>query len=85
MGMKYMRERFNERGSLEVEVTKLAKDNTISRIIHMVEEAQGQRAPSQQFVDKFAQILYPRCYNSGCSGCCGAPVGFRTAIREVGL
>ncbi|MDY0387232.1 MAG: heavy metal translocating P-type ATPase [Methanolobus sp.] len=49
----------NERGSLEVKVTKLAKDNTISRIINMVEEAQGQRAPSQQFVDKFAKYYTP--------------------------
>lgn len=49
----------NERGSLEVKVTKLAKDNTISRIIHMIEEAQGQRAPSQQFVDKFAKYYTP--------------------------
>jgi Cd2+/Zn2+-exporting ATPase len=49
----------NERGSLEVEVTKLAKDNMISRIIGMVEEAQGQQAPSQQFVDKFAKYYTP--------------------------
>lgn len=49
----------NERGSLEVEVTKLARDNTISRIINMVEEAQGQRAPSQQFIEKFAKYYTP--------------------------
>lgn len=49
----------NERGSLEIEVTKLSKDNTISRIINLVEEAQGQRAPSQQFVDKFARYYTP--------------------------
>lgn len=49
----------NERGSLEVKVTKLARDNTISRIIHMVEEAQGQRALSQQFVEKFAKYYTP--------------------------
>ncbi|OPY58153.1 MAG: putative cadmium-transporting ATPase [Pelotomaculum sp. PtaU1.Bin035] len=49
----------NEHGSLEIMVTKLAKDNTISRIIGMVEEAQGQRAPSQQFVDKFAKYYTP--------------------------
>jgi Cd2+/Zn2+-exporting ATPase len=49
----------NERGSLEVKVTRLAKDNTISRIIDMVEEAQGQRAPSQQFIDKFARYYTP--------------------------
>jgi Zn2+/Cd2+-exporting ATPase len=49
----------NERGSFEVKVTKLAKDNTISRITHLVEEAQGQRAPSQQFVDRFAKYYTP--------------------------
>lgn len=49
----------NERGSLEIAITKLAKDNTIFRIIDMVEEAQGQRAPSQQFVDKFAKCYTP--------------------------
>lgn len=49
----------NERGSLEITVTRLARDNTMSRIIHMVEEAQGKRAPSQQFVDKFAKYYTP--------------------------
>ena len=49
----------NERGSFEVKVTKLARDNTISRIINMVEEAQVQRAPSQQFVEKFAKYYTP--------------------------
>jgi Cd2+/Zn2+-exporting ATPase len=49
----------NERGSLEVYVTRLAKDNTITKIIAMVEEAQGQRAPSQQFVDRFAKYYTP--------------------------
>ncbi len=49
----------NERGSLEVEVSRSARDNTLSRIIEMVEEAQGQRAPSQQFVDRFARYYTP--------------------------
>ncbi|MDD4802786.1 MAG: heavy metal translocating P-type ATPase [Syntrophomonas sp.] len=49
----------NERGSLKIQVTRLAQDNTISRIINMVEEAQGQRAPSQQFVDRFAKYYTP--------------------------
>jgi len=49
----------NQRGALELETTRLAGDNTMARIIHLVEEAQGQRAPSQQYVDRFAKYYTP--------------------------
>jgi len=49
----------NGQGTLEVRVTRLAQDNTLSRIIHMVEEAQAQKAPSQRFVDLFARYYTP--------------------------
>jgi Cd2+/Zn2+-exporting ATPase len=49
----------NGEGALEIEVTHLAEDNTISRLIKMVEEAQERKAPAQRFVDTFASYYTP--------------------------
>jgi Cd2+/Zn2+-exporting ATPase len=49
----------NGRGALEVDVTRLGRDSTIARVVHLVERAQAQRAPSQTFVDRFARIYTP--------------------------
>jgi len=49
----------NGEGALEIEVTRLAADNTISRLIKMVEEAQEKRAPAQRVVDQFAKYYTP--------------------------
>lgn len=49
----------NGRGAIEVAVGRLRADSTVARIIHLVERAQAQRAPSQTFVERFARIYTP--------------------------
>lgn len=52
----------NETGTLEFEVTAVAANTTLARIIHAVEQAQGSRAPTQRFVDRFAAIYTPTVF-----------------------
>lgn len=49
----------NGAGELEYRSTALAGDTTLARIIHAVEQAQGSRAPTQRFVDRFSQVYTP--------------------------
>ncbi|NBQ10089.1 MAG: heavy metal translocating P-type ATPase [Betaproteobacteria bacterium] len=52
----------NQAAALEIRVTSLASDSTLSRIIKAVEEAQATRAPTQRFVDQFAAIYTPAVF-----------------------
>ncbi len=49
----------NERGMLEFRITANKGHTTLDRIIRSVQEAQGQRAPTQRFVDQFAHYYTP--------------------------
>jgi Zn2+/Cd2+-exporting ATPase len=49
----------NQSGELSLEVSALARDSTLTRILQAVEQAQGQRAPMQRWVDRFAAIYTP--------------------------
>nr|WP_254538575.1 heavy metal translocating P-type ATPase [Halomarina sp. BCD28] len=45
----------NESGSLEVSVTRQAHESAITRLIHMVESAQSEKAPTQRLIDRLEQ------------------------------
>jgi Cd2+/Zn2+-exporting ATPase len=49
----------NGDGTLTVEATKAAENTMLARIIHMVEEAHARRAPSEQWVERFARVYTP--------------------------
>ncbi|HEX8009879.1 MAG TPA: heavy metal translocating P-type ATPase [Casimicrobiaceae bacterium] len=49
----------NERGAFDYRVTSDQGHSTLARIIRTVQEAQGQRAPTQRFVDRFARYYIP--------------------------
>lgn len=49
----------NGEGVLEVQVTRLAKDSTLARVMQMVEDAQAQKSPTQQTVERFERVFVP--------------------------
>ena len=51
----------NQTAALDVRVTRLARDNTLSRVLQMVQEAQSQQSPTQQFTERFTAGLCRPC------------------------
>lgn len=49
----------NKDNALDIRVTRVAADNTLSRVMKLVAEAQSQRSPTQQFADRFTSRLVP--------------------------
>ena len=49
----------NQDGALRIRVTAAAADNTISRIIALVEQAQESKAPTERFIDRFSRYYTP--------------------------
>jgi Cd2+/Zn2+-exporting ATPase len=49
----------NGDGALRVRVTAAARDNTISRVVRLVEEAQEAKAPTQRLIDRFSKVYTP--------------------------
>ncbi len=49
----------NTDGALRVRVTAEAQDNTIARVVRLVEEAQEAKAPTERFIDRFSRYYTP--------------------------
>jgi Cd2+/Zn2+-exporting ATPase len=49
----------NTDGTLRVRVTAEAQDNTIARVVRLVEEAQEAKAPTERFIDRFSRYYTP--------------------------
>jgi len=52
----------NQRGALEVRVTKRVADTTLAHIIHAVEEAQANKSSYQRFGDRFGRVYTPAMF-----------------------
>ncbi len=72
----------NGEGAIEIEVTHLAADNTISRLIQMVADAQERRAPAQRFVDQFARYYTPAVVVLAILVAALPPLFFGVSFRE---
>lgn len=59
VGAKVFAGSINSNGELRVEITRTAADNTIARIIQMVEEAQESKAPMSRMIDRFSLWYTP--------------------------
>ena len=49
----------NETGRLEIKTAKVGQDTTLARIVHLVEQAQGTKAPIQNLADRFTTWFLP--------------------------
>jgi Cd2+/Zn2+-exporting ATPase len=63
----------NTTGMVEAQVSVAANGTLLARIIHAVEQAQGSRAPTQQFVDRFASIYTPAVFALALAVCLLTP------------
>jgi Cd2+/Zn2+-exporting ATPase len=64
----------NGEGALEVEATKVFADNTIARIIRMVEEAQERKGRSERFIERFGRRYSPAVLALGVLIAVGPPL-----------
>ncbi|MCK5407320.1 MAG: cation-translocating P-type ATPase, partial [Candidatus Krumholzibacteria bacterium] len=66
----------NQQGSLTVRVTHMAKDTTLARIIHSIEEAQAKKSNYQLFGERFSRIYTPVMFAFGVAVAIVPPLAF---------
>jgi len=49
----------NKTGSFKFKATKVGKDTALAQIIHLVEDAQGSKAPIQRLADRVSAVFVP--------------------------
>ena len=64
----------NTDGVLRVRTARMASDNTIARIIRLVEEATASRAPTQRFIERFSEYWTPGAMVVSAAVVLGAPL-----------
>jgi Cd2+/Zn2+-exporting ATPase len=67
----------NGSGAVQVRATSRAADNTIARIVHMVEEAQASRAPTARFIERFSRVYTPAVVAVAALAALAPPLLFR--------
>ncbi len=65
---------FNSDGVLDIRTTRAADDTRLARILRMLEESQHRRAPSEQFVDRFARYYTPTMFLVALGVAAGPPL-----------
>jgi Cd2+/Zn2+-exporting ATPase len=58
-GMKVFAATLNHTGVLEIKATATFENNTLSKIVHMVEEAQEKKGKAQLFIERFGRVYSP--------------------------
>lgn len=81
-GAKVFAGTVNGDAALDVKVTSTAADNTIARVVKLVEEAQESKAPTERFIDRFSRYYTPGVLIVAALIAIVPPLGFGGEWRE---
>ncbi len=81
-GMEVFAGSINTEAALRVRVTKAAQDNTIARIVRLVEEAESARAPTERFIDRFSRVYMPAVVGAAILVALVPPLAFGAAWQD---